>query len=177
MCDDEDVENQNVQIIQLIAALGEKDSGRRVVLKDMAMNQGMFSDQDVDDLLEGSSGSRLHVPAYLRNALQDIGLGEAMAPLNLFEIIATDEPLLMAGDSWSGLEFEVALDPGAAVHVCALEDCPGYLLAETPGSKQGQRFPMGDGGTIANLGQKRLLNPTTAEIYVLSSRLPRSLVH
>ena len=77
-------------------------------------------------------------------------------PLNLFEIVAADEPLLMAGDSWSDLEFEVALDSGAVVHVCAPEDCPGYLLAESPGSKQGQRFLMGDGGTIANLGQKRL---------------------
>ena len=62
----------------------------------------------------------------------------------------------MAGDSWSDMEFEVALDSGAVVHVCAPEDCPGYLLAESPGSKQGQRFLMGDGGTIANLGQKRL---------------------
>ena len=122
----------------------------------MALKQGMFSDEDVDDLLNGSSERRLQVPAYLRDVLRAIGLGETLAPLNLFEIVAADEPLLMAGDSWSDLEFEVALDSGAVVHVCAPEDCPGYLLAESPGSKQGQRFLMGDGGTIANLGQKRL---------------------
>ena len=102
------------------------------------------------------SERRLHVPAYLRNVLQDIGLGETVAPLNLFEIVAADEPLLMAGDSWSDVEFEVALDSGAVVHVCAPEDCPDYLLAESPGSKQGQRFLMGDGCTIVNHGQKRL---------------------
>jgi hypothetical protein len=156
VCDDEDVESQNVLVIRLIAALGEKDSGRRAILKAMALKQGMFSDQDVDDLLSGSSERRLHVPVYLRDVLRDIGLGETLAPLNLFEIVAADEPLLMAGDSLSDLEFEVALDSGAVVHVCAPEDCPGYLLAESPGSKQGQRCLMGDGGTIANFGQKRL---------------------
>lgn len=156
VCDDKDVEGQNIQIIKLIAALGNKDSGRRAILKAMALKQGMFSDEDVDALINGSSERRLQVPAYLREVLRDIGLGETLAPLNLFEILAADEPLLMAGDSWSDLEFEVALDSGAVVHVCAPEDCPGYLLAESPGSKQGQRFLMGDGGTIANLGQKRL---------------------
>ena len=79
-----------------------------------------------------------------------------MAPLNLFEIVAADKPLLKAGDSWSDSEFEVALDSGAVVLVCAPADCPGYLLAEFPGSKSGRRFLMGDGGTIAKLGQKSL---------------------
>ena len=86
--------------------------------------------------------------------LRDIGLGEVMAPLNLFENVSADEPPLMAGDSLSDLEFKVALDSGEVVNVCALEDCPGYLLDESPGSKSGQRFLMGDGGTVANLGQK-----------------------
>ena len=79
-----------------------------------------------------------------------------MAPLNLFEIVGpADEPLLMAGTHWDDIEFEVALDSGDVVHVCAPEDCPGYLLDESPGSKSGQRFLMGDGGTIAILGQKK----------------------
>ena len=106
VCDDEDVEGQNVQVIRLIAALGEKDSGRRAILKAMALKQSMFSDQDVDDLLNGSSERRLHIPAYPRDFLRDIGLGETLAPLSLFEIVAADEPLLMAGDSWSDLEFD-----------------------------------------------------------------------
>ena len=90
----------------------------------------------------------------MRNVLSDIGLGDAIAPLNLFEVVGGDEPLLLAGDSWSDLEFEVALDSGAVVHVCSPEDCPGYVLEDLPGSRSGQRFLMGDGGTIANLGQK-----------------------
>ena len=50
------------------------------------------------------------------------------------------------------LEFEVALDSGSVVHVCSLDDCRGYRLQESPGSKRGQEFLMGDGGTIPNMG-------------------------
>ena len=99
VCDDKDVESQNVQIIKLIAALGNKDSGRRAILKAMALKQGMFSDEDVDALINGSSERRLQVPAYLREVLRDIGLGETLAPMNLFEILAANEPLLMAFSS------------------------------------------------------------------------------
>ena len=35
-------------------------------------------------------------------------------------------------------------------------DCPGYIVEESPGSKRGQAFLLGDGGTIPNLGQKSL---------------------
>ena len=63
---------------------------------------------------------------------------------------------MAASDAWEDLEFEVALDSGSVVHVCSLGDCPGYLLQDSPGSKVGQRFLMGDGGEIPNLGQKSL---------------------
>ena len=122
----------------------------------MAAKQGIDSEA-AEDILDGRSDRKIHVPAYLRSTLQDIGLGEVMAPLNLFKIVGpADEPLRMAGNHWDDIEFEVALDSGAVVHVCAPKDCPGYLLDESPGSKSGQRILMGDGGTIANLGQKKL---------------------
>ena len=53
--DDEDTEDQNVQIIRRIAALGNKDSGRRAILSAMAAKQGVSSDQDIDDLLSGTA--------------------------------------------------------------------------------------------------------------------------
>ena len=107
--------------------------------------------------MSGTAERRLQVPAYFRNLLGDIGLGNALAPLNLFEVSGGDEsPLLMSGPFLSDLEFEEALDSGAVVHVCSLEDCPGYSFEESPGSRSGQRFLMGDGRTIANLGQKSL---------------------
>ena len=61
-----------------------------------------------------------------------------------------------AGDTWIDLEFEVALDSGAVIHVCAPTDCPGYALVESPGSRRDQELLMGDGGTSPNLGQKSL---------------------
>ena len=85
----------------------------------------------------------------------EIGLQKALAPINLFEIREKDA-LFVAGDAWTDIEFEVALDSGAVVHVCSPGDCPGYVLEESPGSKRGQQFLMGDGGEIPNLGQKSL---------------------
>ena len=76
----------------------------------------------------------LRVPAHLRGPLQDIGLESALAPISVFEV-REKEGILLAGDALSDLEFEVALDSGAVIHVW---------------------FPMGDGGTIPNRGQKSL---------------------
>ena len=64
--------------------------------------------------------------------------------------------VLMTNDVWEDIEFEVALDSGSVVHVCAPDDCPGYLLQESPGSKRGQELQRGDGGLIKNMGQKQL---------------------
>ena len=78
-----------------------------------------------------------------------------MAPINVMETLETPA-ILMAQEEWNDLEFEVALDSGAVIHVCSLTDCPGYVLGESPGSKRGQAFLLGDRGTIPNLGQKSL---------------------
>ena len=40
--------------------------------------------------------------------------------------------------------------------MCAPDDCPGYRCEDSPGSRRGQEFLVGDGGTIPNLGQSRL---------------------
>ena len=50
----------------------------------------------------------------------------------------------------------MALGSGSVIHVCAADDCPGYMLQESPGRKRGQDFQMGDGGLIKILGQKQL---------------------
>ena len=64
--------------------------------------------------------------------------------------------VLINEDAWRDIEFEVALDSGSVVHVCSIEDCPGYRVGDSPGSRRGQEFLMGDGGTIPNLGQSQL---------------------
>ena len=152
-----DSDVHNTQVVRLIAAMGENDSGRRAVLRAIAERQGISADHDLDMLANGEAPSDmlLRVPAHLRGPLQDIGLESALAPTSLFEV-REKEGILLAGDVWSDLEFEVALDSGAVIHVCAPSDCPGYALAESPGSRRGQKFLRGDGGTIPNLRQKSL---------------------
>ena len=70
----DDVQDQNVQIVKLIAALGAKENGRRIIPKAMAAKRGI-DEQGADNILDGTSDRKLHVPAYLRSVLQDIGLG------------------------------------------------------------------------------------------------------
>ena len=106
-------------------------------------------------MIHGDSDQKVEVPIGLRDAFRSIGLDHVMLPVNIITTSA-GAPVLAARDLWEDLEFEVALDSGSVVHVCALGDCPGYLLQDSPGSKVGQQFSMGDGGQIPNLGQKRL---------------------
>ena len=87
--------------------------------------------------------------------MNDMGLGDLLAPVSLITVTETAE-VLVNSDAWKDIEFEVALDSGSVVHVCSVEDCPGYRVGESPGSRRGQEFLMGDGGTIPNLGQSQL---------------------
>ena len=57
---------------------------------------------------------------------------------------------------WQDVEFEVALDSGSIVNVCHPDDVPGYVLQESPGSRRGQNFVVGDGGRLKNMGQMAL---------------------
>ena len=108
-------------------------------------------------MLHNRSEQKIDVPADLRGALSEIGLGHTMAPTNLMLVKEQGlDQVLMASDAWEDIEFEVALDSGSVVHVCAPGDCPGYMLQESSGSKRSQEFQMGDGGLIKNLGQKQL---------------------
>ena len=150
-----ETEEESLQVVKLIAAMGKGDSGRRAILKAVALKHGITAEDEINKLMDGTAGSRLQVPEHLRAAMCEVGLSEAIAPINIFEI-KEREPLLMAGDAWADLEFEVARDSGAVVHVCAPADCPGYVLEESAGSRRGQQFLMGDGGEIPNLGQKSL---------------------
>ena len=82
-------------------------------------------------------------------------MGSALAPVN---ILTVDDPaeILVNTTAWEDIEFEVALDSGSVVHVCAPADIPGYCIGESAGSRRNQEFLMGDGGTIPNLGESGL---------------------
>ena len=153
------IADQNTQIAKLIVALGEGGEGRMAILKAVAERQGVVGEKALQRLVSGKArpDERLRVPGHLRSAMCEIGLHEALVPMNVITVLEKEgDSLLLADEAWSDLEVEVALDSGAVIHVCSPDDCPGYLLEESPVSKRGQAFLMGDGGQIPNLGQKNL---------------------
>ena len=78
--------------------------------------------------------------------------------LHIFEVsdpIVADQAVL-SNETWMDIEFEVALDSGSQDHVCDEQDCPGYQTEASPGSSRGQCFIVGDGGKLANQGQRKL---------------------
>ena len=145
----------NGQVGKLLAALGSSGSGRRAMIKAIAEQQGIVDADKIEKLFDGTSDEKLRVPMELRSALQDAGLGDILAPVNLITVTEVAE-VLTSSDAWKDIEFEVALDSGSVVHVCSIDDIPGYRVGESPGSRRGQEFLMGDGGTIPNLGQSQL---------------------
>ena len=151
----EQAAEHNETVAKLFGALGESGAGRRVIRRAVAARQGIVDEEDVEDLLHGRSDHKLQVPPGLREALRSVGLGHALAPVNILTVTEGNS-ILINNNAWEDLEFEVALDSGSVVHVCAPADCPGYLLDESPGSRRGQDFLVGDGGCIPNLGQMKL---------------------
>ena len=59
-------------------------------------------------------------------------------------------------EEWIDVEFEVALDSGSTDHVCHKVDLPGYPIEESPGSRAGQGFIVGNGARVTNDGQSLL---------------------
>ena len=149
-----DASGGNDQVLRLIIALGRNGSGRRAIIKALADRQGIVDEDELEQLYSGRARLR-EVPRSMRNVLREVGLGDVLPEVNLITT-STPTEVLVADDKWEDLEFEVALDSGSVVHVCAPGDIPGYLVQESPGSKRGQEFLMGDGGTIPNLGESQL---------------------
>ena len=63
--------------------------------------------------------------------------------------------MLVGASAWVDSEIEVTLDSGCVDHILDLGDAPGYeaFVAESPGSKRGQRYVVGNGGRVPNEGQ------------------------
>ena len=110
---------------------------------------------DVDEI-EDILHHEVDAPPGLREALGDIAPGPILARVNVL-MKREKEPILAATNGqWEDLDSRSRSTQVLVVHVCAPADCPGYQLQESPGSRHSREFLMGDGGTIANLGQKQL---------------------
>ena len=83
-------------------------------------------------------------------------------------IVEATQPaqLFPAESKWEDVEFEVALDSGCTDHVCADIDTPGYDIEESPASRCGGGFIIGDGGVVPNQGQKKLQLQTDGELMI-----------
>ena len=131
----------NRQVIKLIGILGQTAAGKRAVVKALAAKQGIEDDNELERLYSGRSEQKLVVPRGMRDTLRSIGLGDILAPLN--RITAAEPQPILVNATWQDLEFEVALDSGSVVRACSVDDCPGYRLEESAGSRRGQEFLMG----------------------------------
>ena len=69
-----DVENQNAKIAQLILALGN-ESTQRTVVRAVAQQLGIDSDDTVERLVNGTIEGCLRPPQHIREALICIGMG------------------------------------------------------------------------------------------------------
>ena len=107
--------------------MGESGAGRRAILRATAARQSVIDEDEIEDILHGRSERKLDAPFGLREALGSIGLGQALVPINLMMTREKVSILAATNEQWEDLEFEVALDSGSAVHVCAPADFSGYL--------------------------------------------------
>ena len=96
------------------------------------------------------------MPVIGGKRLDFMTLGPKVEPaISIMETSGSSSSINVA-ESWIDIEFEVALDSGAQDHVCAEDDAPGYELIPSVGSESKQCFIVGDGGRLANMGEKRL---------------------
>ena len=62
-------------------------------------------------------------------------------------------------------DIEIALDSGCSDHVMDVEECaPGYQIVESPGSKRGGGFIVGNGERVLNEGQSSLLLESSSRL-------------
>ena len=130
-----DSEAHSAQVMSLIIALGNNGAGRRAILQAVAKQQGITGEDDLERLYSGGSSVKLKAPRHIRQAMIDVGLESALATVHMM-IFAEPEQILLSDEAWKDIEFEVALDSGSVVHVCSMDDVPGYRLGGSPGSRR-----------------------------------------
>ena len=62
----------------------------------------------------------------------DVSLESASALVNML-VSPKPEQILLSDEAWKDIAFEAALDSRSVVHVCSMDDVPGYPLAQSPG--------------------------------------------
>ena len=86
--------DHSMRVARLIEALGESGAGCRAALRAITEMQGL-SEEETEDIISGKRESKVNVPHSLRSALCSIGLGDMLAPVNIFTIAGDTEAILL----------------------------------------------------------------------------------
>ena len=73
-------------------------------------------------------------------------------PVTLEDDDIEGDPVLNVKD-WQDVDLVVTLDSGACKHVMPADSAPGYPIMDSPGSRRGQNFIVGNGQRVPNEGQ------------------------
>ena len=87
---------------------------------------------------------------------QPLQVGHPQASSEHLIVTEDDEEIYAAVEEWQDSIIEIILDIGACRHVMARESAPGYPVHESPGSRRGQNFIVGNGERVPNEGQMAL---------------------
>ena len=67
-----------------------------------------------------------------------------------------DDAEVLNIDDWEDMDVEVTLDSGCCKHVLPAESIQGYPIEDSPGSRRGANFIVGNGELVPNEGQAHL---------------------
>ena len=95
-------------VANLIIFMGESGSGRRAIVKAIVANIGIVAEGAIGDIIYGRSEKKLQVLRSLRDALSNIGLEDAAAPISII-IPAEDSGafILLHDEAWTDFEFKL----------------------------------------------------------------------
>ena len=68
-----------------------------------------------------------------------------------------DDDVFIGGyENWRDIDLMMTLDSGCCKHVLPADAAPGYEISDSPGSRRGQGFTVGNGAKVPNEGQMSL---------------------
>jgi hypothetical protein len=68
-----------------------------------------------------------------------------------------DNDVFIGGhEKWQDIDLMMTLDSGCCKHVLPADAAPGYEISDSPGSRRGQGFTVGNGAKVPNEGQMSL---------------------
>ena len=91
-------------------------------------------------------------------ALEALGMIDDVIDRMLIMEAEVQDDTAVLNVEWTDITLEVILDSGCTDHVMDVErEAPGYDIVDSPGSRQGRGFTVGNGERVDNEGQSALV--------------------